>query len=311
MRGARGLYLAHLGLGFLASALVGATAVVVLSGTDLSAPTAGELSRACADWLGSGGPGALLGILALGLAAAVTIRAARSALRQMRAARSYLRAMPLGADWMIGGVARRGVELAEPLAFCAGYLRPRVYLSRGVIERLSAAELRAVIAHENHHARRHDPLRRLLARALADGLFFLPILRRTSDRYARLGELAADRAAVAAFGDRRPIAAALLKLSEHDPSPEPVVGIAPERVDHLLGDPRAEGWRLPRTLAGRSAVAILALAALLFTAALAEPALDVPLLLMAGCMAGIVLAPLAVAAMAVVLSRRALRARSI
>lgn len=88
----------------------------------------------------------------------------------------------------------------DRVAFCAGLWRPRVYVSLGAVQRLDADELAAVLAHENAHARRRDPLRGLVRRAGADVLFFAPLARRW-DRHRRMGaELAADRAAVAHVG---------------------------------------------------------------------------------------------------------------
>jgi hypothetical protein len=88
------------------------------------------------------------------------------------------------------------------------------------------------------------PMRLLVARALADGLFFLPAVRRLPEHYVALAEMAADRAASARPGGRRALASALLAFDEH-PSPA-TVGIAPERVAHLLGQrPR---WELPALL---------------------------------------------------------------
>src|SRR5439155_1600125 len=80
------------------------------------------------------------------------------------------------------------------------------------------------------------------ARGLCDALFFLPVLRRLTERYCALAELSADEAAVSSLdGDAAPLASAMLTFGEAaDPA---VVGIAPERVDHLLG--RSPGWGLP------------------------------------------------------------------
>lgn len=119
-------------------------------------------------------------------------------------------------------------------AFCAGYLRPCVYVSTATVDALTPAELQAVLAHENEHRARRDPLRIASARVLSHALFFLPALRRLVERYAELAELRTDAAAVrASDGDRAPLASALLAfgLTAH-----PGLGIAPDRIDHLLGE---------------------------------------------------------------------------
>jgi len=309
VRAARTLYALHLGVAALGVGLIGGAAATVLLASDPSMPSLAEISAACPNWLSSGGPAAVLGLLVTGLAISVVFLAASSTVRHIRAGRTYVTGLPCGETSTVDGVACRQVEIGEPLAFCAGYFRPQVYLSRGLIARLSDDELRAVVAHERHHLRRRDPLRRLLARALADGLFFIPVLERTSERYTALGELAADEAAVAALEDRRPLAGALLKLSEHEPAPAPMAGIDPERVDHLLGNPTTGRWRLPKTMAGWSILALLALAALLVMASLVRPGLDWPVVLAAGCMVGMIGAPLVLAGTALIVSQRALRAR--
>ena len=305
MRGARGIYRLHLATATLAFGLVALAAAFVVAGSDLSPPTGAEIARACGDWLGGGGPAALFTVFVLALAAAVPALTARSLLRQLLAGRQYLRGLPAGEPIVLGGLPCRVVEVSERAAFCAGYLRPSVYLSRGLLESLDEDELGAVVAHERHHLSRRDPLRQLVARALAEGLFFLPILGRTSKRYVDLGELAADRAAVVALKDRRPLARALLKLSEHDPMAHAVAGVDPERVDYLLGDPEANRWRLPGTAAGRSALAVAILAGLVAVSILVKPAPAPALLLGAGCMIAMFGGPLALGAAAIHASRRA------
>lgn len=304
MRGARSLYLVHIATAGFAVLLVALAAAFALSGSSLALPSGSEIATACGDWLSSGGPAALLSLLIVGLAAGILFLTARSLVRQLFSGRQYLRALPLGEMVTVDDLQCRTIETSERAAFCAGYLRPRVYLSRGILEELNHDELRAVVAHERHHLQRRDPLRRLVARALADGLFFLPILRRTSLRYVDLGELAADQAAVAAIDDRRPLASALLKLSEHDPMPHAVAGIDPARVDYLLGDAEANRWRLPRMAAGRSALAVGGLGGLLVLSILVRPEPGIALLLAAGCMVAMVGGPIALAAVALTASRR-------
>src|SRR5439155_13112923 len=135
----------------------------------------------------------VVALIAMG--AMVIAMAMRSALRQIREQRRVLRALdPVQATELAG----RSVTVfthVRPQAFCAGLLRPRIYVSTAALERLSRVELGAVIVHEAHHQVRHDPLRILSARVLADALFFLPGLRRLHERHRELAELAADEAA--------------------------------------------------------------------------------------------------------------------
>lgn len=302
-RSANRLYRLHLAVAGLGAGLVVGTIAFIAAGVDSSLPSPASVAAACDRWLSAGGPGAILAVAVGALALASVALGARSARCQLAASRRYLQALPISGQVVaIEGAAR---------AFCAGYLRPQVYVSRGAVGHLSRDELRAVVSHELHHVHRRDPLRLLVARALADGLFFIPLLRRSSERYAALGELAADEAAIRRLDGRGALASALLKFSAPGAQPATVVGIAPERVDHLMGDPLAGRWQLPRSLAGRTAVALVGLAALLGAAAhgLVLANLDLPILLAAGCMAAMIGGPIALAVGVMVISRRGLRAR--
>lgn len=300
MRGAARLYALHVALAALGLALLGGSAALILARQSFALPSSRAVSEACDRWLAAGGPASLLGLAVALLALTVLGLALASACRQARASRRYLATLPIRSEAIeVDGVACRPIGSAEPQAFCAGYLRPRIYLSNGAREQLSRAELGAVLAHEAHHLRRRDPLRLLAARTLADALFFLPILRQIGERYAALAELAADEAAVRATRGPAPLASALLKFSELGPRAAPVVAIAPERVDHLMGDPDAARWELPRSPLGRSALALFALAALslLVWGGVLHPDLRAPLLAAAACASLLVCGPLTLAAL--------------
>jgi beta-lactamase regulating signal transducer with metallopeptidase domain len=198
------------------------------------------------------------------------------------------------------------VDDDQPQAFCTGMLRPRIYVTQAALELLGDDERAAVLAHETHHARRRDPLRLLVARALAEGLFFLPVVRRLPERYAALAELAADQAAAAGRGGRRALASALLTFDEH---PSPAVGIAPERVEHLLGErPR---WELPTLLLLGALATIAALVAVTvrLAEATAHATLGLPALAAQACALAMALAPIAIGAMALLGGRRLGRRR--
>jgi hypothetical protein len=150
---------------------------------------------------------------------------------------------------------------SRPEAFCAGYLRPTIYISEGALAALDAPELGAVLAHEQHHRLVRDPLRFALAGILSQALFFVPIMRSLRDRYADLAELSADRAAVrASAGRQAPLASALLVFDAA--APPGASGISPERVDSLLGQPAR--WRLPGTLMAASLAALSAMSLLIW-----------------------------------------------
>jgi hypothetical protein len=234
--------------------------------------------------------------------------AARSAVSQLRSRRRFLGRLRVVGAADAAGCPTLIIDDPLPRAFCAGLLRPRIHVSRGALDLLDDDELSAVVAHEAHHARRRDPLRIFIARALADALFFLPVLRRLAERYSALAELAADEAAVRRSGTRKPLAAALLAF---DKSPHAaIVGVAPERVDHLLGErPR---WELPLTLLAGAAVTIVGLVALALRTAesAGHASVDMPLLLAQACMVGMTVLPVLVGTAALLASKRALERRA-
>jgi Zn-dependent protease with chaperone function len=103
------------------------------------------------------------------------------------------------------------IDEADSFSFVYGVMTPRVAVSRGLLERATGDELRAVLEHERYHVRNIDPLKAAIVRVLSEALFFLPALSSLRARYVAARELAADRRAVALYG-RRPLAGALLKV---------------------------------------------------------------------------------------------------
>jgi len=151
------------------------------------------------------------------------------------------------------------IEDDRPLAFCAGLLRPRIYISTGVLERLDQSALNAVLDHERHHARRRDPLRLAAGRVLGESLFFVPGLRELARRQQALSELSADESAVcAAPGNRSALARAMLTFADDAPGSDRI-GFEPARVDYLLGEP--PNWRFPACLCLAAAAVIVVLGA--------------------------------------------------
>jgi Zn-dependent protease with chaperone function len=103
------------------------------------------------------------------------------------------------------------IDAGDSFSFVYGLITPRVAVSRGLLERATDDELRAVLEHERYHVRNIDPLKAAIVRVLSEALFFLPALDSLRARYVAGRELAADRRAVALCG-RRPLAGALLKV---------------------------------------------------------------------------------------------------
>jgi Zn-dependent protease with chaperone function len=286
-------------LGLLAT-VIGLAAAA--SRTALSLPSARALAEACRQLLPSGV--SVLALAVLGLAAlgvVVFVRAARSCWLHARAERHFRGSLRVCGQLQGADGSVLVANDPEPRAFCAGYLRPRVFVSSGALARLSRTELEAIVAHERHHLRRRDPLRLLIVRVLADALFFLPAIRRLGDRYGALAEVAADEAAVRVAGPGG-LASALLAFNA-GPGAEIVVGVAPERVDHLLGArPR---WELPASLVVAALVTLAGFAAAIVAVlALAGARVDLAMFVAQGCMALMCGLALTGAALGLLLRRR-------
>ena len=157
-----------------------------------------------------------------------------------------VRSMGRELDAMAENGAGPGVLPAgEPQAFVLGLIRPRIYLSRGLIRHTDRRDLESLIAHEHSHLRRRDPLRRWIASL---GLaFHLPWI---ADDLERLlddaNERAADADAAHALGDGRRIAEALVRLARlRVTRPHLAVGVSGSNLESRVRDlltsrPRSE-----------------------------------------------------------------------
>ena len=247
-------------------------------------------------------------VLLAALGSIVTARALGGAMREYRASRRFSRALSCRQPETVRGAVV--VPDAQPRAFCAGLLRPRVYVSAGAVALLDEAALNAVLAHERHHARRRDPLRFAAGRVLAHALFFLPEFGLLVERQQALAELSADESAVDGTpANRSALARAMLSFSDA-PTSGGGGGIDPARIDYLLGEPPS--WRFPALLCV-SAVGVLALlvtvAVLAGRVASGSATLALPFLSRQPCILVLALIPAALGVLAASLGRR-LRLRS-
>ena len=143
----------------------------------------------------------------------------------------------------------------RPFSFCFWFSRPRICLSTALVRRLDSDELRAVLLHERYHLRHRDPLRVVIARYFAAGLYVVPVVDELASFYALQKEIAADEDAVAHIGVE-PLARALYKLLPDAPDRElgllmPVTGLSvtEARIDRL-----ALGLEIPLHLSAASVV---------------------------------------------------------
>ena len=177
------------------------------------------------------------------------------------------------------------VRDVRPFSFCYWFRRPRICLSTGLIHRLDDAELRAVLLHERYHLKQRDPLRLVIARYFAAGLYVVPVVEELVEYYTVQKEVAADQAAVRGTGDVRALASALLKaLPEADDLelgllvPVGSLSVTEARIDQLV-----DGRGAPLALSGASIAlssgALAGAAILAFSGAVPPATVAVPALI--------------------------------
>lgn len=101
------------------------------------------------------------------------------------------------------------VSFERPMCFVVGVRHPRLLISTAVLDELSAADLRVIVAHESAHLARRDNFWRLAGHLAM--LFHLPGLgRHTFQRWVIAAEVACDDVAARAMGSRLEVAEALV-----------------------------------------------------------------------------------------------------
>lgn len=98
-------------------------------------------------------------------------------------------------------------------AFTCGILKPKVYITRGLLKRLSFSERKAVLLHELHHKKNRDPLRFFAMAFLKDALYYLPLAKDLEAIQRAKEEKEADDSAISAMREGLSLASALVKVA--------------------------------------------------------------------------------------------------
>jgi len=118
-------------------------------------------------------------------------------------------------------------ESSFPVASVVGPWRPRLFVSRRVIEGCAPEELAAILAHEQAHVVARDNLKRALLSAAPDPLAWTPLGRRLRRDWHAAAEAAADERAAAGRPEvRLALASALVRLARLAARPVPLAGAA-------------------------------------------------------------------------------------
>lgn len=105
------------------------------------------------------------------------------------------------------------VKDPSKIAFTFGLLRPRIYLSTGLIDGLDRKEARAVFLHELCHKRGFDPLKLFLLSVLRDSFSYIPLIKGFVGHAIAMKEHEADDSTVSRMKEPLSLASALLKLA--------------------------------------------------------------------------------------------------
>ncbi len=111
----------------------------------------------------------------------------------------------------LAGIGVRTGSLRDA-AFVAGLARPTIYCDRQIADQLTAAELKAVLLHEQAHQRAWDPLRLLVIEVLRPVVRHLPFGKQWLAWAVAQREIAADRYAMSRGAEHRDLVGALLRI---------------------------------------------------------------------------------------------------
>lgn len=222
-----------------------------------------------------GGLAAWVAALFVAITATGATLGARSVAQQQRSSRSLAALVASRGRQPTAGVAaaagveglRNVVVVDDDLAYAYtfGVWSPRVVLSRGLVEAADDSQLAAVLAHERYHVAHRDPLRIIVARAIAAAMFFVPATSVLVQRYRVARELEADRCAMRRCG-RSALAGALfatMRPSDTDGAPIAGLGgteILDVRLVQLEQGSAPSPATIPHHMVVLSLVAIVALA---------------------------------------------------
>lgn len=183
--------------------------------------------------------------------------------------------VPFGAIWVRALVraARALRRKSDEAAVTTGFFRPRVVVADALRAALDEGELRAVLAHENAHARHRDPLRMWCVERLTDLQWPLASAHARQRIWLDALELARDDEAIRTPGVRADDLASALVKAARLVRPTTVAGAALTRHDALLARRVRRLLAPTRTHRSRRTLLpwVLGVGVLSFTLGLVEP----------------------------------------
>jgi len=135
------------------------------------------------------------------------------------------------------------LDSVAPVAFTLGWLKPRIFISAGMLSACSTQEIDCIVRHERAHRGRYDNFRLLLASLFSAPLPWRQMLPAVVD-LKLCCEKACDLSAAAELS-RTAVAAALIRVAKIQQSPSPPASLAfvgnqtEQRILALLDQPQA------------------------------------------------------------------------
>lgn len=127
----------------------------------------------------------------------------------------------------------------HPLAFTAGFFRPKIYLSTQLVSTLSIAEVEAVILHEYCHLSHKHVWLKASANIIKSLFYFLPIITSMANHLEYQIELMADEFVILKQGSSRNLRLVLAYTLKHAYKSEFVQfngNVLEQRVHNLVGE---------------------------------------------------------------------------
>lgn len=173
-------------------------------------------------------------VLALGTIAGLTLvtaawrRLARASRCTAASARMLARPLPPSLQTTVTELGLDGhvtyFEAPVASAFVAGFRRPHIFVSSGLVSQLTEEECKAVLRHEARHLACGDPWRQAFAQTLQATLPRGSALSRLCQQFRLAIEFDADAAATVEPGDRWHLTSALIKALRAGASVRPDAG---------------------------------------------------------------------------------------
>lgn len=102
----------------------------------------------------------------------------------------------------------------KPLAFCLGYVSPKIYLSSQLFKLMTHSEIEAVILHEQQHIIGNDNLKLSILYMVKSTFFFFPIIGDLVNNIELKQEIQADDKTIQIIGEKSALVTALRKVIE-------------------------------------------------------------------------------------------------